>query len=180
MPPAATAGNCGADMTLGLRLVFCLGVPAGVGIDSAGRADRPAAVPARAVSAGRHGSGGADDRLLRHRRVGVLRVAGGGARFYALNDYRTPVRRGRLDGRPESGPESDAHLADGRGRPGRVDLRGRRRASVAADGHLFAPSCAAGLAAVGRHGRAHRCLATLVMGVVVCDRAAPDAGQRLE
>ena len=44
----------GADMTLGLRLVFCLGVPAGIGLILLAEPDGAAAVRARAVPTGRH------------------------------------------------------------------------------------------------------------------------------
>ena len=145
----------GADMTLGLRLVVVPGRAGRRGADPAGRADRAAAVPARTFRARRHVAGRAHDRLLRHRRLGVLCVAGGGAGLLRAQRLRHARPRGRLDGRPESGAEPDADLAAGRGGVGRIHLRGRGRAGVGADGDLLAPSSAAGLATAGRHGRAH-------------------------
>ena len=81
----------GADMTLGLRLVFCLSVPAGVGLMLLAEPIARLLLQSGQFRAGRHRPGGADDRLLRHRRVGVLRVAGGGPRV--LRAGRLPPRR---------------------------------------------------------------------------------------
>ena len=140
----------GADMTLGLRLVLLSG--------RAGRRRADPAWPSRSrgclfqrgqFRAGRHRPRRADDRLVCHRRLGVLRVAGGGAGL--LCPERLRARRSASAAWMVGlnlvlnltliWPMAEAGLA-------RLHLGRRRRAGVRADGDLLAPPGAAGLAAL--------------------------------
>ncbi len=156
----------GADMTLGLRLVLCLSVPAGVGLLSVGAADHAAAVPARPFQ---------PEDTVRAARMIAWYAAGVWAYcaspvvvrgFYALNDSRTPVRIAAwmvglnlVLNLTLIWPLAEAGLAIS-------TSIAAARAGVVAHGDLLAPPGAAGLASAGRHGCPHL-LATLVMGVVV-------------
>ena len=148
----------GADMTLGLRLVLCLSIPAGVGLILL-------AQPITRLVFER-GNFTPEDT---HRVAWLIDYYGAGVwancawpvvvrGFYALNDYRTPVRVGVWVVSLNLAVESDADLAVGRGGLGDFHHRGHHRAVVHPHGDLFAPPGPARLARLGCHQRTcHSC-----------------------
>ena len=148
----------GADMTLGLRLVLCLSIPAGVGL-------MLLAQPITRLILER-GNFRPEDTvrvawLIDYYGAGVwancawpVVVRG----FYALNDYRTPVRVGVWVVSLNLVLNLTLIWPLGRGRIGPFHDRGHCRAVVHPHGDILAPSGPARLACIGRHQRpCHSC-----------------------
>ena len=133
----------GADMTVGLRLVFCLALPAGVGLFLLAQPvtrllfQRGHFQPADTIRAARMVAWYATGVWAYCESAVIVRG------FYALSDFRTPVRVAAWSVALNLLSESDVDLAVCRGGAGDVDLRVCGRSGVDAGGHLFASPGAA-------------------------------------
>ena len=111
-------GRLGADLSLGLRLVLCLSVPAGVGLAVLAHPMAKLLFQHGQFHGRRHDRGRPHDRRLCPGRLGLLRFAGDGPRLLCPGRLRHAGPDRRRHGGLEPGLEPDAHLDAARARRG--------------------------------------------------------------